>query len=516
MIPKKRSGTSVTSSQMHALEINAEYYGISMLQLMENAGRIVAAEISSRFSEEKKVAIFCGLGGNGGDGFVAARHLSSMGFRVTVILAGKGKDITHEAALKNWKSLQFLSDDVTIYEVRDSSAIPRIEADVVVDALLGTGTKGKLKAPIPQFVDYLNSLNGFKIAVDAPTGIDSDTGEVLGTAVRADVTFTFHALKTGLENANKYVGALSVKEIGLPKQLETFVGPGDVVLVTHSRAFSAHKGDFGRLLVVGGSEVYSGAPSLVSLAALRTGVDIVYTAAPTKTSHAISCISPDLITIKLDGKHLKPRNLEELQPYVETVDAVVLGPGLGLDSETKEFVRLCVTAVEKARKPLLLDADGLKAFAEFKRPVKVPIVLTPHAGEYASLNKSGLSRNFTERVKEVQETATELNAIILLKGQVDIICSGEKFKLNFTGNPGMTVGGTGDVLSGIVGALLAQKTDAFEAAVAGAFVNGAAGDFVADKIGHHMVASDLLDCIPGVLEDPMGHLKVRKFSGSFT
>jgi len=195
------------------------------------------------------------------------------------------------------------------------------------------------------------------------------------------------------------------------------------------------------------------------------------------------------------------------------LDAVVMGPGLRLHAATQEFVKACVSAIESAGKPLLLDADGLKAFAEFKKPLKVPLVLTPHAGEYAILAGRKLSESFEERVNEVQETAAELKAVILLKGQVDVICDAKRVKLNFTGNPGMTVGGTGDVLSGIVGALLAQKVDSFEAAVAGAFVNGAAGDFVAGKIGYHLLATDLLEWIPRVLDDPMSHAKVRKPSG---
>lgn len=286
------------------------------------------------------------------------------------------------------------------------------------------------------------------------------------------------------------------------------------MVATKKRAPSAHKGDFGRVLAIGGSEVFSGAPTLVSLAALRTGVDIVYLAAPAKTALAISSMSPDLITVKLDGNHLKPGNIDELKPYVEAVDAVVLGPGLGLHPDTREFVETCIDAVEAAGKPLLLDADGLKAFAKFKRPLKIPAVLTPHAGEYSILTGQKLPDGSAERVDMVQKTAAELNAVVLLKGKVDLICSKKRFKLNLTGNPGMTVGGTGDVLSGIVGALLAQKVDAFEAAVAGAFVNGAAGDFVVSEIGYHMVATDLLDWIPRVFDDPMSHVKVRKQSGA--
>jgi NAD(P)H-hydrate epimerase len=510
----KNQNLIISSREMRALETNAEYYGISLLQLMESAGRNVAQETISRFSKEKKIAIFCGLGGNGGDGFVAARHLLTAGYSVIVILAGRGRDINHEAALKNYLVLQSFQDKVMLIEVTDSSSIPKIAAKVVIDALLGTGTKGQLKPPISQVVEYINSLNAFKLAVDAPTGIDSDTGEVLGTAVKADLTVTFHKAKLGLSKAKKYVGELVVKDIGLPREIERYAGPGDVTLAIKSRSPTAHKGDSGRLLVIGGSEVYSGAPTLVSLGAMRTGVDIVYLAAPVKTAYAISSMSPDFITIKLEGNNLKPSNMETLKPYLSLVDAVAMGPGLGLNPETAEFVRLCVEEVEKAGKPLLLDADGLKAFAKFKRPLKVPLVLTPHAGEYAILTGETLPENQEERVLAIMNTAKKLNAVILVKGKVDIICDAKRVKLNFTGNAGMTVGGTGDVLSGIVGGLMAQHVDPLVAAIAGAFVNGAAGDFVANEIGFHMVATDLIDWIPQVLDDPMSHLKVRKPSGN--
>jgi len=509
----KNQNSIISSSEMHALETNAQYYGINLLQLMENAGRNVAQETISRFPKENKIIIFCGLGGNGGDGFVAARHLLNAGYEVAVLLVGKSRDINYESALKNWEILQSIHHKIPLIEVTDSSVIPKVSADVVIDALLGTGTKGKIKPPIIQVIEYMNSLTAYKIAVDVPTGLDSDTGEVLGITVKADLTVTFHKAKSGLNNAKKYVGELVVKDIGLPSEIEHFAGPGDVNLATKPRKPTAHKGDFGRLLVIGGSEVYSGAPTLVSLGALRTGVDLVYLAAPAKTAYAISSMSPDLITIKLDGDNLKPSNMETLKPYLNMVDAVAMGPGLGLDPETKEFGKLCIEEIEKAGKPLLLDADGLKAFAKFKRPLKVPLVLTPHAGEYTILTGEALPEDQEERVRAVQKTAKKLNAVVLVKGKVDIVCDAKRFKLNFTGNPGMTVGGTGDVLSGIVGGLMAQHVDPFEASVAGAFVNGAAGDFVANEIGFHMVATDIIDWIPQVLDDPMSHLKVRKLSG---
>ena len=505
---------TITSRAMQALEINAQYFGLSLLQLMENAGRSVAQQIINRFQNNKKVIIFCGLGGNGGDGFVAARHLLAAGFEVKVILIGRSRDISHEAALSNWISLQPLQDKITLCEIFDSSLLPKVKSDIIIDSLLGTGTRGKLKPPIIQAVEEINKSNAYKIAVDAPTGIDSDTGDVLGSAVKVDLTITFHRSKKGLEKASNFVGELVVADIGLPAEFEGLVGPGDVLIFKKPRSPTAHKGDFGRLLVIGGSDLYVGAPSLVSLAALRTGTDLVYLATPEKAALAISSVYPDLITIKLQGDYIKPRNIESLKPYFGMVDAVIIGPGLGLAPETAKFVEICVEEVEKVKKPLLLDADGLKAFAKFKRPLKVPLVLTPHKGEYEVLTGVKMPENQEERISDVQKTAKKLNAVIVVKGKVDIISNGEYTKLNLTGNPGMTVGGTGDVLSGIVGGLLAQNVDAFEAAAAGSFVNGAAGDFVVKEIGYHMVATDLLDWIPRVLDNPMSHLKVRKPIGS--
>lgn len=500
---------TITSREMRALETNSEYFGVSRLLLMENAGHCVACLIGSKFKSGKSVAIFCGLGGNGGDGLVIARHLLLRGFKVTVVLAGKGKEITDKAALENWNALQSLADAIDIVEVYDSTLAPDVKADVVVDALLGTGAKGELRPPILQLVKKINSMDAFKVAVDVPTGVDADTGEVLGEAVKADMTVTFYRSKKGLAKAKKYVGDLTVKDIGLPKEFERFAGPGDVNAVVKRRLPESHKGDFGRLLVIGGSETFSGAPTLVAQAALRTGVDLAYVAAPEKTAHVISSLSPDLITIKLTGDHLNPGNLNQLKPYVEACDAVAVGPGLGLHDETKRSVKLIVDAVERFGKALVLDADGLKAFAGFKRKLKVPSVLTPHAGEYSILTGKKLPGILDQKVADVQKTSASLNAVVLLKGRVDIVSDGKRFKLNFTGNPGMTVGGTGDVLTGVVGAFLAQRMDPYDAAVAGAFANGAAGDFVFQEKGAHMVASDLINWIPHVLNDPMDHLKVR-------
>lgn len=501
----------ITSREMRALEMNSEYYSVSRLQLMENAGRSIADIIASKFKPKNtRVAVFCGSGGNGGDGFVVARHLTCLGFKVEVILAGKSSEIVDKEARRNWLALQSLKDTITLHEVYDSTIIPNIKAEVVVDALLGIGLKGTLRPPILQLVEKINEMKTFCLSVDVPTGINSDSGEVLGDAVKANLTVTFHKTKPGLTKANEFTGELIIKDIGLPPEFERFAGPGDVSLVAKPRPPETHKGDFGKLLVVGGSEVFSGAPALVAMAALRTGVDLTYIAAPEKTAHIISSMSPALITVKLEGKHLNSRNTPVIKQYLEASTAVVMGPGLGLHNETKEAVKEIMKLIEESKTPLLLDADGIKAFAEFKREVYFPLVLTPHAGEYEILTGKKLPKNLEERAEEVQKTARKLGATILLKGHVDVISDGKRVKFNFTGNPGMTVGGTGDVLSGIVGAFLAQGADPFESAVAGAFINGAAGDFVRSEKGYHMIPTDILNWIPRIMDDPMSHLKVRE------
>jgi NAD(P)H-hydrate epimerase len=262
--------------------------------------------------------------------------------------------------------------------------------------------------------------------------------------------------------------------------------------------------------VIGGSDVYSGAPAYVVLGALRTGVDLAYVAAPERAAYAISAYSPNLITIKLAGTHLNGANVSAIEPFLNMATAVAIGPGLGLHEETKEAVKALITSVEKTRKPLLLDADGLKAFGEFKRRLRVPVVFTPHAGEYNALVGHFPPADLEEKVEDVRRCVQEIGGVLLLKGNVDVISDGKRVKLNSTGNPGMTVGGTGDVLSGIVAAFLSQGAEAFEAAVAGAFVNGACGDFVQREQGYHMVATDLIDWIPRVLDNPMSHIQVRR------
>lgn len=490
----------VSSIEMKALELNAEYLGVSTLQLMENAGKAVAEEISKRFKPNAKITVFCGTGRNGGDGLVAARHLASLGFKVSVKLIGKENDLKSSIVVKNWEAVKNMLWHIETQILSDSSVINSCESDVIIDALLGTGAKGFLKQPILQAVKAINESKGFKVAVDVPTGVDSDSGEVLGDAVKADLTITFHKPKLGLKKAEKFCGEVKVAEIGIPLEAELFAGPGDVELVKKPRSLESHKGDFGRLLVIGGSETYIGAPAFVGLAALRVGVDLVYIASPEKTAYAISTISPNLITIKLFGNHLSLNNFGEIQSLIKRVDAVVVGPGLGTHKETEEALKKIFNALNEFKKPFLIDADAIKTFGE-SGIIGASVILTPHAGEFEKLTGVKPSSSIKERVEEVKEAAKKFKAVILLKGNIDVISNGEKFKLNFTGNPGMTVGGTGDVLAGIAGAFLAQGAEPFKSAVAAAFINGVAGDMAYLEKGYHIVSTDLIEKIPKAVDE---------------
>lgn len=506
-----KSSLSVTSQEIAAIELNAKYLGVSSSCLMENAGCAVASQISSRFgADQTRVVILAGTGGKGGDGMVAARHLAGHGFKVSLVLVGRPEQFRREEVKRNWAVLQLLVDSVSISVADDSSLIPAIEGEVIVDALLGTGFRGQLKPPFTQAVAAINKASGFKLSIDLPTGVDPDTGAVLGDAVKANLTVTFHKPKRGVLRASAYTGEIVVASIGIPPEAENHIGPGDVLLVSRERPRDARKGDFGRLLVIGGSKQFHGAPTLAAMAAMRTGVDLVYVAVPEAVAHDVAAASPALIVVKLHGSILTRNSLDDLNPFLSRCSAVVLGPGLGILPETKEAVLKVVEMVEDKGIPLLLDADGLKAFAEFKQPTKCPLVLTPHRGEYELLSNERLPETLVEQVRHIESTARKLKAVLLVKGPIDFVSDGVRTKLNrYVHNPAMTVGGTGDVLSGIVGGLLSQGFDPFRSAAAGTFINGAAGDFAYKERGNHLLPDDLVDWIPKVMNSPMSHISVR-------
>ncbi len=459
----------ITSRDMQILDINCEYFGLSRLQLMENAGKAVADEIVKRF-KSGKVVVFAGLGNNGGDGFVAARHLKD--FEVEVFLLGKSSEIRTDIAKRNFEILK--KSEIKVKEIRK---IPDFDADVVVDAMLGTGVRGELREPFRSAVEIINSKDCFVVAVDLPTGLDPDTG-YYNNAIKADLTVTFHKAKPGLLKARDIVGELVVKDIGIPKEFENLCGVGDVV-TSYRRNPEAHKGMHGRVLVIGGGE-YTGAPALASLAAYASGADIVTTAVPEVIRSIVASFSPNLIVRGLKGDAITLKNLNEAVELAKKHDVVVIGMGVGKNDEFKDFVEELLKHVKKA----VLDADGIVR----EIPEGIECIMTPHKGEFKKV--------FGEVTEEnLMKTAEKLKCVILLKSKVDLITDGFRLKKNKSGNAGMTVGGTGDVLAGICGALFCND-DAFHTACASAFLNGFAGDMCFEKYGYNFTATQLIEMIP--------------------
>ena len=493
-------GEYLTVSEMIAVEMNSERLGVSTQMLMEAAGKSVADETAKRVKPGSKVVVASGLSGNGGDGFVAARYLAGMGYEVEVLVLGDPADIKLENTRVNYEAVREMSSSIQLTVIKDSSLIPEIKADAVVDGLIGTSMWGALLPPYLQMVQALNRVKAYRVAIDVPTGLVADTGVAHGECLQADLTVTFHKPKKGYEGEPKQAGELVVAPIGIPPEAELYTGPGDVAMVHPKRKLDSHKGMHGSLLVVGGSETYSGAPALTAMAAYAAGCDLVYVAVPETAAQAVSGFSPSLITVKLDGKRLTASNVEEIKPFLEKVDAVAVGPGLGQHEKTVEAYTRLHDAVQGWGLPMVVDADGLKAYAQTKPSIKAPLVFTPHGREFQLLTGRKAEGGFKEKGAVVEKAARKLGAVVLLKGSVDVVSDGRVTRYNWTGNPGMTVGGTGDVLTGLTGGYIAMGADPFYAACASAFINGAAGDNVYSEKGYHLLPEDLVEEIPYVVE----------------
>jgi len=510
----------LSSREMAIADENAAFLGLPRALLMENAGRAVAEEVARRLggAEGRRIAVVAGLGNNGGDGLVAARHLASMGARVAVILLGREEAIRTEEARTNWEVLKQMPLSVELREAPTPEELSAAweelgagEADAIVDAVFGTGIRGRIRSPFSEAIELINTSRGLVVAVDVPSGLNPDTGEPSRPTVRADATVCLHKLKPGLlkPSAKEFVGEFIVAGIGMPPEAELVVGPGDLRAYLPGRRLPhAKKGDFGRVLVVGGGPDYSGAPALAALAALRMGADLAMVAAPRSVASVIRSFSPNLIVKELSSDRLVPADLPFLLELAERSTCVVVGPGLGTAPETFETVEGLLERL-RGKVPMVIDADAIKALAS--RPVLLSgakAVITPHAGELRLLSgrKVPPPTDLRGRMAFVKEVAAELGAVVLLKAHVDVISDGKRVKINITGNPGMTVGGTGDVLSGVVATLLSWGLEPFVAACLGAFINGLAGDLAARELGYHIMATDVIERLPEALR-PYEHVE---------
>jgi len=490
----------ITTEEMRILELNAEYLGVTHSMLMQNAGREVARVVEKTTKVDgKHITIICGLGGNGGDGMVAARYLDEAGADMDVYLLGDESTIRNKDTLHNWEILNHLHD-IIVGELPTESAVKSCraikETDIVIDGIMGFGLRSKLREPLLTAVKTINKSTAPKYSIDVPSGIDSETGAVHGAAVKADHTIALHAPKMGMSKAKDFVGKLHIVSIGIPSEASYTCGPGDLRPFTQPRSAFAKKGDFGRILVIGGSDVYSGAPALAGIAALRAGADLVSVLVPEPVVSAVRSYSPNLMVTSLGSRVLLPEDVDTVIELATNNHVVALGPGLGLEQQTKLAVTSIVEKLVKMEMPLVIDADGLKAIASSEIQLNPDLtILTPHWGELSVLMDGDLGDNtlLQNRTEQAIACAKKYNSVVLLKGAVDVIAEPNgMFKLNRTGTPAMTVGGTGDVLTGIAAALLAIDEPAFRAASAAAFVSGTAGEIAFDKRGDHIVATDCI------------------------
>ncbi len=505
---------ALSPEEIRAIDMNAEFLGVSRIQLMENAGKGVIDAIDAlRGIAGKSVLILAHTGNKGGDGFVSARHAASLGAKATLVLLAKPDQISTEEARANFLAATRMRHSITSLTAPTESELELLEgifssADVIIDAMLGTGAKGVLREPVRTAVRMANSAKALRVAIDVPTGIDSGTGEVMGEAFRASLTVTHHKPKSGIvqEVAKEYVGELRTIGIGIPPEAEIFAGPGDISLAVAPRSPHSHKGENGRLLVIGGSSRYTGAPALAAIAALKTGIDLAVVAVPRSIVREVRGYSPDLIALPLPSEdHLSAESVASLNEEISKADAVVIGMGLGESHETAESVLEIINILCRSKIPVVIDADAIKVLDRSPGALKGTLsVITPHAGEFQALTGVRLpdakKGGWRDRLTIVKEWASRLGVTILLKSRYDIISDGSRYRVKNIGNPGMTVGGTGDVLAGVVGALLSRGADPFRAAVAASFINSYAGDLLEEELGQRFTARELVDAIPFALK----------------
>ncbi len=501
----------VTAAQMRALDRAAsEGRGLAGRVLMERAGTAVA-EAAARLARERPlgdVVIVCGRGNNGGDGFVAARHLVKLGFPVRVLLVGAAAEVAGDAQ-ENLQRLQEAA--LTASEVQQAAPVAEAcrQASVVVDALLGTGLSGEVRGLAAEVIQAMNEAGPPVLAVDIPSGLEADTGAVLGVAVRAVATVTMGLPKLGLYlyPGMDFAGEISVADIGFPDDLvaespfaATLTEAEWVGQLLPRRVRSAHKGDLGRVLLIAGSVGMTGAATLAAEAALRAGTGLAYVGVPESLNDVLEVKLTEALTYPLPEtpeRSLHRRALDRILARSEEMDALAIGPGVSRHPETAALIRELVARVQK---PFVLDADGLNAVAEDPSALEgehAPCVLTPHPGEMSRLLGLSIGEVQAKRLEVARAAAARFRSTVVLKGQYSVVADAERLMLNPTGNPGMATGGTGDVLTGVIASLIGQHLSVFKAAAAGAYLQGLAGDVAAEQVGPvSLLAGDLVTALP--------------------
>ncbi|MBM7854882.1 NAD(P)H-hydrate epimerase [Desulfohalotomaculum tongense] len=510
----------VTAAEMREIDrVAVEEYGIPGVVLMENAGRKVVEVVCRQLNNNvkgKAVTVFVGKGNNGGDGLVVARHLLNMGADVRVLMVADPGELTGDAGLNLaiWEKM-----GQRVYPIHQPNGINLVKVslmstDLIVDAMYGTGFRGTVNEKIGRVIQLINASGIPVVAVDIPSGLEADTGKIAGPCIKATVTVTFGLPKLGmvLEAGGGVIGSMEVVDISLPKQLlydekikRWLLDAGLVKKRLPRRKPDAHKGDFGRVMVLAGSTGMEGAAVLTATACLRAGAGLVTLAVPEKIHHTVAGLVPEVMTLPLPSVEgaLSVKSLDTILEKLENVDVLAVGPGLSRHGETVQLVHQLLPQVKI---PMVLDADGLNALAEDKtvlESIGAPAVLTPHPGEMARILGLSIKEVQNNRVPLVQQCAESWGCTVLLKGARTLIAAPEgELYINPTGNSGMATAGSGDVLTGIIAGLAAQGMDITSAAASGAYLHGLAGDRASEHLGSHgLLAGEIINYLPQSIKE---------------
>ncbi|MDR5694314.1 MAG: NAD(P)H-hydrate dehydratase [Armatimonadota bacterium] len=524
----------VTASEMAEFDRRAvEEYGIPRLLLMEHAGWKVAwvARALLHGREGRKVLVLAGKGNNGGDGLVAARHLQSLGIPVRIVLFGKEEEVAGEARINleiaKRIGLEIVRGDQDTQVVQEEVK----HADLLIDALLGTGFRGVVRGAMADAIEIANASRKPILAVDLPSGLDADTGRVEGPCMRAAVTVTMGLPKIGLflYPGASFVGRLYLADIGFPRALlesqgwAQLAGPELVRENLPPRRPDTHKGDYGRVFLLAGSVGYTGAAALCALGAVRAGAGLVTLGVP-ETIYPIvgSKVTEAMPTpLPANGTSLSEAAVERVLTLAAAADVVAAGPGLS----TAPGVARVIRALLQVGRPIVLDADALNVLAgqsEILRSAAGPVVITPHPGEMARLLGISTREVQSDRVGIARRVSQDLRVTVVLKGARTIVADPSGgVTIIPTGNPGMATGGMGDVLTGAIAALIGQGIQPSTAAALGAYLHGLAGDLLAQETGGiGLLASEVANRLPvaiararsGQVEEPVLRIEGREAS----
>ncbi|MBW2641887.1 MAG: NAD(P)H-hydrate dehydratase [Deltaproteobacteria bacterium] len=494
-------------AQMRSLDRYAiEKLAIPEEILMENAGEASCFVIMDEFGVAyKKFVIICGIGNNGGDGFVIARKIHSNGGDVKVFILGDVNKYKG-AAKKNFDIISGLQIEIRHIESVDSIKSDVLHCNAIVDAIFGTGLTRNVEGLYRDVIRLINKSRKKVFSVDIPSGINGDTGEIMGSAVKANYTVTFGLPKIGnmLFPGHEHCGKLYVSHISFPPSLYN----QDSIKVEINNYIKlppkdkiAHKGDFGDVLFIAGASSYFGAPYFSALSFLKTGGGYSRLAAPISLTPFIANKGSEIVFIpqkETDSGSISLKNKDALLELSDKMDMVVIGPGLSLNEETQRLTRELVKNIEK---PLLIDGDGITAVSkdlDTLKQRKAPTLLTPHMGEMSRITKMSVGDLEKDKIDILQSTSKELNSIIVLKGAHSLIgYPDEKVYINMSGNPGMASAGSGDVLTGTIAAMFGLGLSIEDAARKGVFIHGFSGDLAAKDLGEDgITAQDILDYLP--------------------